>query len=86
MDAIETHPALWQNMAMQPSASSLHHGSTIFVQAAIVNGFALIGFSDGLTVVFDSTTIRHLLPYAEFVYNAPLTRESAPELVTVEDF
>ena len=71
---------------MQPITAPVQQIGAAFVQASVVNGFALLGFSDGLTVVFDASTIRQLLAYAEFVYNAPMTSDMLPESLYVEQF
>ena len=71
---------------MQQFPANLQATSTAFTQATIINGFALLGFSDGLTVIFEASTIRQLLPYAEFIYNSPLSSQVAADTPAIENF
>ena len=57
-----------------------------FVRASIANGFAVLEFSEGLTAIFQASTIYELLPYADFVYNAPLTADTLPDSHSIERF
>ena len=71
---------------MQPISPALQLNGSSIVQASVINGFALLGFADGLTVIFEATTLRQMLPYAEFVYNVPMTPDCLPEQLHVERF
>ena len=53
----------------------------ILTDAEIVGGHVVLGFSDGMTVVFRGATIRELLPYAELLRNERTAAAVTEELL-----